>query len=72
MKLLDDKKITRVEVIDDTGRAYVMRGALIIDMQLQDDDRTLKIFINKKKGRPPGNPKPTPVDPPQLPYRPFA
>lgn len=48
------KQVTRLEVIDDTGRAYVkylqkdkekFEG---IRYELQDDDRTLKIFIDEK------------------------
>ena len=44
-------KVTRLEVIDHTdggeGRAYTKRSAdpIKINCQLQDDDRTLKIFL---------------------------
>jgi hypothetical protein len=46
------KSVTRFEVIDDTGRAYVKylhrdQGERI-KYNLQDDDRTLKVFINKR------------------------
>ena len=43
------KNVTRVEVIDDTGRAYVkyLDKSEGIKYSLQDDDRTLKVFINK-------------------------
>ena len=46
------KGVTRFEVIDDTGRAYVKylhkdQGEKI-KYCLQDDDRTLKVFIDKR------------------------
>jgi hypothetical protein len=40
------KEITRVEVIDKTGRAYVNMNVNFVQLQLQDDMRTLKIFIS--------------------------
>lgn len=40
------RKVTRVEVIDDlTGRAYSNYNASNVIVQLQDDGRTLKVFI---------------------------
>lgn len=39
--------ITRFEVIDENGRSYVAWPAKI-KLSYQDDDRTLKIFINRK------------------------
>ena len=43
------KHVTRFEVIDDTGRAYVkyLKEGEGIKYSLQDDDRTLKVFIDK-------------------------
>ena len=43
------KRVTRVEVIDDTGRAYTkyLDKDEGIKYSLQDDDRTLKVFIDK-------------------------
>jgi len=46
------KGVTRFEVIDDSGRAYVKylhkdQGERI-KYNLQDDDRTLKVFIDKR------------------------
>lgn len=39
-------KVSRVEVIDHTGRAYVLwKDGIRVHAQLQDDDRTLKLFI---------------------------
>ena len=43
-------RVDRFEVIDDTGRAYV-KGSIYgspvkIETSLQDDDRTLKVFVN--------------------------
>ena len=42
------KSVTRFEVIDDTGRAYVkyLKDDEGIKYSLQDDDRTLKVFID--------------------------
>lgn len=45
----NDNWITRIEVIDDTGRAYVKHG-VVVSQYLQDGGRTLKIFVNKKHG----------------------
>ena len=44
---LDTKKITRVEIIDENGRVYVSRDIAGLEVHLQDDDRTLKLFISK-------------------------
>lgn len=51
-KLQRMKQVTRLEVIDETGRAYVKYmkddGKKVQKPRfvLQDDDRTLKIFID--------------------------
>jgi hypothetical protein len=43
-------KVTRVEVIDEKGRSYVNWDKdNLVRIDLQDDQRTLKIFISKKK-----------------------
>ena len=41
--------INRFEVIDDTGRAYTkyLKDDERVRYMLQDDDRTLKVFIDK-------------------------
>lgn len=47
---METNKVTRVEVIDHTGRAYTnwnVHNKVLISMQ--DDDRTLKIFIDRKE-----------------------
>lgn len=47
-------RITRFEVIDETGRAYVRSDVLIggpgvdVEMSLQDQGRTLKIFVKTR------------------------
>lgn len=53
---MDTSKVTRVEVIDYTlpeeqfGRVYTKwQDGIKVDLQLQDDNRTLKIFIMKEK-----------------------
>ena len=43
------EKVTRVEVIDDTGRAYTNWNVSDLQFSLQDDARTLKVFIVGKK-----------------------
>jgi hypothetical protein len=41
-----ENKITRLEVIEaNNGRAYVNMNATNIEFSLQDDGRTLKIFV---------------------------
>lgn len=37
-------KVTRIEIIDETGRAYV-RWNTKIELSYQDDGKTLKIFV---------------------------
>lgn len=43
--------VSRFEVIDESGRAYVRDIGQVKNLKfiLQDDDRTLKIFVNDKK-----------------------
>ncbi len=42
--------VNRVEVIDNTGRAFVAYyGPGGVDIALQDDGRTLKVFVNGAK-----------------------
>jgi hypothetical protein len=41
-------KVTRLEVIDHTGRAYVIHNAEV-ELSYQDDARTLKVFVKPKK-----------------------
>lgn len=44
------KNITRVEIIDEKGRSYLnWNKDNIVKLELQDNDRTLKIFISKKR-----------------------
>lgn len=41
------KRVNRVEVIDPKGRSYVFwQDGCKVRMQLQDDGRTLKVFID--------------------------
>ena len=39
-------KCNRVEVIDKSGRAYTNYDCKSVETQMQDDDRTLKVFIS--------------------------
>lgn len=43
-------KVTRVEVIDEQGRSYVkyLASHREVVLSFQDDDRTLKVFIQDK------------------------
>ena len=46
---MDTSKVTRVEVIDQNGRSYVNRkDSNVVETMLQDDGRTLKVFIYTK------------------------
>ena len=51
MKKLNEKleRVTRVEVIDDTGRKYVNWEVDNVIISLQDAGRTMKIFIDNKE-----------------------
>jgi len=45
-KDINTEKVTRVEVIDGKGRAYTKwEDTLQVEVQLQDNERTLKVFI---------------------------
>lgn len=47
-------RITRIEVIDENGRSYVnKKDNNDVIYQLQDDGRTLKVFVNKMKPKSP-------------------
>lgn len=41
---IDPKQVTRVEVIDEHGRAYG-RWFVDVDLSVQDAGRTLKVFL---------------------------
>ena len=43
---MDASKITRVEVIDQNGKAYGQTDIGYVYLVLQDDDRTLKVVIS--------------------------
>lgn len=48
----DRPKVTRFEVIDDTtGRVYTRHDAHSVQVHMQDDGRTMKVFLNTKEGR---------------------
>ena len=42
----DYRDVNRVELIDDAGRAYVNMSVSSVSAELQDADRTLKIFVS--------------------------
>lgn len=50
---MDTNKVTRVEVIDHNGRSYVFDprahpdASIAVGVSLQDDGRTLKVYIDK-------------------------
>jgi len=41
-------KVDRVEVIDEKGRSYTHYNAKDVQIHLQDDGRTLKVFLKTK------------------------
>jgi len=43
--MADNSKVTRFEVIDENGRVYTKHNCTI-ELSYQDDNRTLKVFIN--------------------------
>lgn len=51
---IDLDKITRFEVIDETGRAYVRSDVLLggggikVELSCQDDGKTLKVFVTRR------------------------
>jgi len=49
MNELDVSKVTRLEVIDENGRSYTKYHISDVKFSLQDDDRTLKIFLEVQK-----------------------
>lgn len=42
---IDSSQVTRVEVIDQSGRAYTNYGCSHVEVQFQDNNRTIKIFL---------------------------
>ena len=47
---IDESKLTRVEVIDETGRAYTVTNAVAV-LSVQDDGRTLKVFVSNRSSK---------------------
>lgn len=45
LKNLDLWDVTRVEVIDNNGRVYTKNG-VYVELQFQDNGKTLKIFVH--------------------------
>lgn len=45
--MTNTSKVTRFEVITEEGRVYVRYG-VNVDLSLQDDGRTLKVFLNER------------------------
>lgn len=41
-------KVTRVEVIDSSGRSYMTYNASQVSISVQDDERTLKVFLKNE------------------------
>lgn len=44
--------VTRIEIIDQTGRAFVGYNMSDVQISMQDDGRTLKIFCKKDTTKP--------------------
>ena len=52
---MDTSKVTRVEVIDENWRAYInFKSNNSVSISLQDDDRTIKVFISQIENEPAG------------------
>lgn len=45
-----ESKITRIELIDENGRTY-SRWNVWVKASVQDDGRTLKIFVSERVGQ---------------------
>ena len=43
--------VTRLEIIDESGRVFVKRDLVGFEMQTQDGGRTVKIFIQNKDNK---------------------
>lgn len=43
--MIDASKVTRLEVIDSKGRAYVGIGVHVTGISYQDNGQTMKIFV---------------------------
>lgn len=48
--IIDFRKITRFEVIDEKGRVYSNWDLATVEPSVQDQGRTLKMFIIKREG----------------------
>lgn len=49
----EQRRVNRVEVIDRSGRVYVgYFDAAGANLALQDEGRTLKVFMDGREGRP--------------------
>ena len=42
---IDSSQVTRVEVIDQSGRAYTNYWCSHVEVQFQDNNRTIKVFL---------------------------
>jgi hypothetical protein len=45
------QEVTRLEIIDENGRSYTKYQIANIEFSLQDDNRTLKIFLKVNKDK---------------------
>lgn len=64
---MNTQDVTRFEVIDERGRRYVRHG-VVVDLQVQDNGRTLKAFVepcNTAVKQPPGVYVIDPTNPPR-------
>jgi len=44
--MMNYNNVSRLEIIDDNGRSYVKLGVTGMTFDLQDQDKTLKIFLS--------------------------
>jgi hypothetical protein len=48
-RLKESRDVTRIEIIDKSGRSYSNWNVVSHETSYQDDGRTLKIFIKEKE-----------------------
>lgn len=41
-------QVSRIEVIDETGRAWVRYGVNDVQLSIQDEGKTIKVFCRKR------------------------
>jgi hypothetical protein len=50
-QLLTLHDVTRVEIIDEKGREYTRHNIDVVKLAVQDNGKTIKIFVSSKKDK---------------------